>query len=685
MEALKTAVWPVYDAESETSAAATPRIYTRTKGDRLRIRDFEVVRGGRSMPIFRVGDYAPEDSIGAHSWWRTAVDPPDADGSFSLVYSLKDSATKTPASVASRKLPYFPDSGAVQYELIVDRGVLGKPRAQLVIWRPRTGRNSVMVWLQNFFGQLMPEGDVVERFYRPGNDDDPAVRYAQAQCSNERPLSGMSVLLQQAEHSEQTLAAPFYIALARCALTAGLRDYAQRALANWSQREKRKPDAWFGMMLEFAAMDYRHGALQRAETTLTLMRKGLPDIHKTRWRALKARVLFARGRPGEAVDVLSSFDPELDQNWAAHTAHGHFVAHMRYDLAIGVLQQGRDDEGRTILDLLGTALEHYPALRNQANLALGWELLKDEQGASAREVFSRIRLDSPQSNRAMLGYGWAMVTDAGTAQQRSTSLPGDRGYKQLSPQHREQLFEAGKLSCQDFNRLTVLPITACPTGEIYSGSRFGRDLLSKDETPGERAMAVWSTLASRDPRRPAVIEAELAIATTLVDLGDLSSAQSRLEAMLERIERVESDLEAARRQLQEGTLTDSLVSEVSDESRSEAGWAWAPAELPSEDAAVFLRDWIAGHRAVALLQLVRDSVLLQSTLAGTRMSVFSNTPSTDANVGKLRARAQMLEAASRKRFRNEAQSRLEEIQALYHQYYIAGLQLLTDLGTRELR
>ena len=47
------------------------------------------------------------------------------------------------------------------------------------------------------------------------------------------------------------------------------------------------------------------------------------------------------------------------------------------------------------------------ALRDRANLALGFAYLQANEPARARPALERVRLDGPYSNKALLGIGWA--------------------------------------------------------------------------------------------------------------------------------------------------------------------------------------------------------------------------------------------------------------------------------------
>ena len=63
-----------------------------------------------------------------------------------------------------------------------------------------------------------------------------------------------------------------------------------------------------------------------------------------------------------------------------------------------------------LLDAVGqiaAPTEEMAALRDKANLALGYAWLKENKPNEAKAVLQRVRLEGPQSNKALLGVGWA--------------------------------------------------------------------------------------------------------------------------------------------------------------------------------------------------------------------------------------------------------------------------------------
>jgi hypothetical protein len=114
---------------------------------------------------------------------------------------------------------------------------------------------------------------------------------------------------------------------------------------------------------------------------------------------LSAQILMANGRFTEAAHIFKELQ-------GAKSLEG-FSA---YNLGIALLKDGKEHEGRLCLDRTGQIGAHdaaAQAIKDKANLVLGAKLLEEGQFASAKQVFDRVRLSGPFSNRALLGSGWA--------------------------------------------------------------------------------------------------------------------------------------------------------------------------------------------------------------------------------------------------------------------------------------
>src|SRR2546430_10943713 len=105
------------------------------------------------------------------------------------------------------------------------------------------------------------------------------------------------------------------------------------------------------------------------------------------------------GRYDEAIRLLSSL--RRGQIWSAYA---------RFNLGVALVRNGRLDDADPFLSAVGTmfaATAELAALRDRANLALGFAYLQANQPARARAPLARVRLNGPYSNKALLGFGWA--------------------------------------------------------------------------------------------------------------------------------------------------------------------------------------------------------------------------------------------------------------------------------------
>ena len=84
-----------------------------------------------------------------------------------------------------------------------------------------------------------------------------------------------------------------------------------------------------------------------------------------------------------------------------------------YNLGIALIQNGQEKEGILQMDELGqirSGKNDVLALRDKANLTLGYRMLESGSPQLARKYLERVRLDGPYSNRALLGLGWVNVS-----------------------------------------------------------------------------------------------------------------------------------------------------------------------------------------------------------------------------------------------------------------------------------
>lgn len=114
---------------------------------------------------------------------------------------------------------------------------------------------------------------------------------------------------------------------------------------------------------------------------------------------LRAQIFMANGRFDEAAIILKDLQD-------AKSLEGFST----YNLAIALLKEGQELEGRQSLDRTGQINSNNEltlAIKDKSNLVLGTKLLEEKQFEGAKEVLDRVRLIGPFSNRALLGSGWA--------------------------------------------------------------------------------------------------------------------------------------------------------------------------------------------------------------------------------------------------------------------------------------
>jgi predicted negative regulator of RcsB-dependent stress response len=152
-----------------------------------------------------------------------------------------------------------------------------------------------------------------------------------------------------------------------------------------------------------ARIGYQRGYLEEAWMSLGRIRGPLPANLEPERRLLAANVLMAQGRFQEAATALDGW-----------VNAGDWADYARFNLGVALVRSGDPVRGRQLLATVGAMparSEEQLALRDRANLALGFALLQERQPDAAVVALSQVRLDGPFTNRALLGLGWA-ETDA---------------------------------------------------------------------------------------------------------------------------------------------------------------------------------------------------------------------------------------------------------------------------------
>jgi hypothetical protein len=151
--------------------------------------------------------------------------------------------------------------------------------------------------------------------------------------------------------------------------------------------------------LYLAQIWYARGYLERAEGALRKVNGRMSPDFEAQKELLLANVLIHLNRYDEAIRLLSA--------WRGGPV---WSAYARFNLGVALVRNNRLPDAATFLGSVGTmqaATPELTALKDRANLALGFAYLQAEQPAAARVPLARVRLNGPYSNRALLGIGWA--------------------------------------------------------------------------------------------------------------------------------------------------------------------------------------------------------------------------------------------------------------------------------------
>jgi hypothetical protein len=153
--------------------------------------------------------------------------------------------------------------------------------------------------------------------------------------------------------------------------------------------------AWFYL----AQVWYERGYLDKAEGALRHVNGRMSPELQARKEHLFANVLIHQDKVDEAVKLL-----------AASRSTDVWGAYARFNLGVALVRKQRLADGESFLTAVGTLESSQPemlALRDRANLAIGFAYLQAGNPTKARGAFERVRLDGPFSNKALLGTGYA--------------------------------------------------------------------------------------------------------------------------------------------------------------------------------------------------------------------------------------------------------------------------------------
>jgi tetratricopeptide (TPR) repeat protein len=206
------------------------------------------------------------------------------------------------------------------------------------------------------------------------------------------------LMVAQARHTNENQQFDSDLLLGGLYLSYDLHEQAGKVLEQLLQAEipaETRDSAWFNL----AKLRYRRGFYPEAEQALTQGHDSLPDYRQAERLNLLANIYMNQQQYDKAVATLKEFTG--DSSWQAYA---------QFNLGVALVKLGKLEEGIEQLTLVGKMKpdsSELIALRDKANLALGYAHLKHNQPDTASEAFNRVRLNGPLSNQALLGVGWA--------------------------------------------------------------------------------------------------------------------------------------------------------------------------------------------------------------------------------------------------------------------------------------
>lgn len=143
---------------------------------------------------------------------------------------------------------------------------------------------------------------------------------------------------------------------------------------------------------------------QQAEDALSTIQRikgDIPEDIKYDIELLKAQIYISNKLYKDAIKVLERIKDDSE-----------VIGFAAYNLAIALIGNDELDQGISQLDSVGQLNSNdraVLAIKDKANLVLGFKLMENEKPEQAKIYFQRIRLDGPFSNKALLGLGWADI------------------------------------------------------------------------------------------------------------------------------------------------------------------------------------------------------------------------------------------------------------------------------------
>jgi tetratricopeptide (TPR) repeat protein len=175
-----------------------------------------------------------------------------------------------------------------------------------------------------------------------------------------------------------------------------------KTLAQSDQSQEIRNLAWYNL----ARVQYQRSQGREALKSLQRINGELPDEAQQERLLLASMLLMEQNLFEEAVVTLKQLgETSLVQRMSEKSV---WATYGRFNLGVALFQQGKEQEGRRLLEELGTMSvedEESSSLRDKANLTLAFDYLSKQEPEKAQQYLIKTRLQGPMSNKALLGLG----------------------------------------------------------------------------------------------------------------------------------------------------------------------------------------------------------------------------------------------------------------------------------------
>ncbi len=157
--------------------------------------------------------------------------------------------------------------------------------------------------------------------------------------------------------------------------------------------------------LEFylGKLHYKQGDFTQAEFRLFRVYQSIETQLQDEALLMLSNISLANNQLADAKNYLTKV-----------SANSKLLAFSHYNLAMIELKNGNLAEAERLLSLINpvyTDSQTLKSLKDKSFTALGYFALANKNYAKARESFLKVRLDSPSTNKALLGIGWSYFED----------------------------------------------------------------------------------------------------------------------------------------------------------------------------------------------------------------------------------------------------------------------------------